>query len=108
MRRRISEIAYGLGDWKTTKDAATHVIAANPNAPKDLVRRGRSNEKLGLIEEAIKDYEAAADLGDAWAQGQFATFLMRGQFVPKDWPRARRLLQSAAAKGDATAKTNLD
>lgn len=106
--RRISEIAYGLGDWKTTKEAASHVIAANPNAPLNLARRGWSNEKLGLIDEAIKDYETAADLGDAWAQGQFGTFLMRGQFVPKDWPRARRLLQSAAAKGDATAKTNLD
>jgi len=104
----ITRTAYDIEDWKTVKEAATHSVQSKPGVGTVLQRRGWAHEKMGEMGPAIKDYEAAAELGESWAQNRLGYYLMLGQHMPQDIPRARRLLESAVAKGNATAKTHLE
>jgi len=106
--RRIVSAAYTLEDWKTVKEAATQQLVLEPGAGTTLQRRGWAHEKLGEYKDAVKDYEAAAELGEPWAQHRFGHLLMVGQGVPQDLPRARKLLEAAAAKGNANARGSLE
>lgn len=104
----ILRTAYDIEDWKTVKEAATHSLQGKPGVARVLQHRGWAHEKMGEMGSAIKDYEAAAELGEDWAQGRLGYYLMLGQHMPQDIPRARRMLESAAAKGNITAKNHLE
>jgi len=104
----ILDAAYTLEDWKTVKEAATQHLYLAPTQGTTMQRRGWAHEKLGEHKEATRDYEAAAELGEPWAQHRFGHMLMTGGGVPQDLPRARKLLESSAAKGNANARGSLE
>ncbi len=103
----ISRLATDIEDWATVQETANRAIAVS-NSPTAIQRRGWASEKLGQMPDAIKDYQAAADLGEPWSQARLGYFYMLGQHVPKDVLKARALLESAIAKGNAHARQSLD
>jgi tetratricopeptide (TPR) repeat protein len=104
----IVKAAYVLEDWQTVKEAEDQVLALHPASAKDLQSRGWAFEKLGKMEDAMKDYSAAADRGEGWSQNKLGYLYMTGTVVPKDLRRAKALLEPAAAKGVASAPANLE
>ncbi len=105
---RIVSLSWGKRDWKSVKDSATQVINEDSKHTQALKARSWANETLGLMAEAVNDYQILADQGEATALSKLGYFYLIGKGVPKDYPRARLLLTSAAAKGDIGAQTNLD
>jgi hypothetical protein len=104
----IARNAFDIEDWKSVKDTASRAIQRNSSATGSLYRRGYANEKMGLMTDAIADYQRAADLGEATSQGRLGYFYMLGQNVPKDLQRAKSLLEASASKGNAHAKQSLE
>lgn len=104
----VARAAYEIEDWKSLKEATTQVISGYPKHLGSFQKRAWANEKLGLMSEAVNDYQVAADLGDAWAINKLGYLYMIGNGVAKDLQRAKLLLTSAVAKGNANAQANLD
>jgi hypothetical protein len=104
----IAKNAFELEDWKSVKETASRAIQRNSSATGSLYRRGYANEKMGLMADALADYQRAADLGEATSQGRLGYFYMLGQNVPKDLQRAKSLLEASASKGNAHAKQSLE
>jgi tetratricopeptide (TPR) repeat protein len=104
----MEQAAYSIEDWKTVVEANTQLIAQGSRLGSALQRRGWAHENLGDMQNAIQDYAAAADTGETWAQAKLGYLLMVGTQVPKDLPRARKLFEAAAAKGNASARSNLE
>jgi tetratricopeptide (TPR) repeat protein len=105
---RASHAAYDLEDWDASLEVLDELLRLSPDRGTAWERRGWAKEKLGRTGEAIRDYEKAAAMGEAWSQAKFGSLLMTGAGVPKDLDRARQLLEAAAAKGDSTARHHLD
>lgn len=105
---QMSSAAYELEDWPLVIETVTAYMALKPDERKALTRRGWAREKSGRLPEAIPDYERASALGDAWAQNKLGRLLMDGKSMEKNIPKARRLLEAAAAQGNRNAQANLD
>ncbi|HZU38527.1 MAG TPA: serine/threonine-protein kinase, partial [Gemmataceae bacterium] len=90
----LGRTAYQQGHYP---DAVTHlsrVIEANPRLARPLFLRGRAYQKMGLLDEAIRDYEAANELApdgrvDA-ALGYCFTVLKRYRQAPAHYQAAIR------------------
>jgi len=105
---RIIDAANVLEDWQTAREAADRHLAVRPADGLVLQQRGWAFEKTGDLAAAARDYEAAARLGQPWAQQRFGFFLMTGKGLPQDRERARMVLEAAAANGNAAARAHLD
>jgi TPR repeat protein len=57
--------------------------------------------------KAIKDYQVAADLGNAYAQNRVGWWHLTGKGVAKDLNRASQWFKLAAAQGNDNAIANL-
>lgn len=105
---QATTMAYDVEDWNTVAALVTEYMASFPSDPKHLQRRGWAHEKMGRLPEAISDYKAAAGAGEAWAQNKLGHMYMMGNGVERDLAKARQLLQSSAAQGNAQARTYLE
>jgi TPR repeat protein len=105
---KASSMAYTLEDWLAVRELMDRYLALRTGAALGWERRGWAEEKLGKMPDAISDYEKAAELGEAWSQNKLGYMLMTGQHMQRNLPRARQLLESAAAKGNTNARANLE
>jgi tetratricopeptide (TPR) repeat protein len=92
-----------LKKWDEAVAAATRLLQRHPHDSHALANRGLSYVHLKKFDDGVKDYEAAADLGNVWAQKELARLHWQGRFVVKDRPLALRLLRKAAESGDPEA-----
>lgn len=100
--------AKNNNDWDAVIDVATQIEKANFATRFIYTQRGFALEKRNKTELAIKDYEQASKLGDAWSTGMLGYLYMVGKGVPKDILKARALLTTAVVQGDESAKRQLD
>lgn len=106
--RNAMRVTYDIEDWSGLVTAANRMLELHPTDSGSLQRRGWAYEKMDRMKDAIKDYEAAAALGGAWAQNKLGWMLWQGKGIARDLPRAKRLLEQAAEQGDKNARTNLN
>jgi hypothetical protein len=106
--RGIADAAFVLQDWEVRKTASTKVIFYYPNSGIDIFNRGWAHEQLGQFQQAIKDYEAAAERGNDWAQNNLGWMLFEGKHANQDLQRAKLLFAASAAQGNSKAKWNLE
>lgn len=106
--RKIADAAFVLRDWENRKHASTQVIAYYPTSAADIFNRGWAQEQLGQLEEAIKDYETASQLGNDWAQNNLGWILLEGKHRRQDLNRAKKLFSASAAQGNSKAISNLE
>jgi len=104
---QMSRAANDLEDWPVVVEVMTSYLTLKSDESRPYTRRGWALEKQGKLPEATADYQKAADLGDAWAQNKLGYMYAKGQGVTKDIPRARQLLQAAAAQGNTNAQAHL-
>ena len=84
------------------------LIAAHPDYRYGYRNRGYLYETHSKNEElAFKDYLAAAEHGDDWAQANVGWWYMAGRYVAKDFDQAERYLKLAAAQNNPNAIANL-
>ncbi|MEX1166954.1 MAG: DUF4034 domain-containing protein [Hydrogenophaga sp.] len=100
--------AVKLSDWDAVIDEVSRSEAAGHLFAKGASRRGNAHEKKGDMTRAVKDYEQAMALGDAWATGKLGYLHLVGNGVPKDLVKARALLVTAVSQGNTSAQRNLD
>lgn len=100
--------AKSSNDWDAVIAVSTEIEKANFATRFVYTQRGIAFEKNNKLESAIKDYEQASKLGDAWSTGMLGYLYMIGKGVPKDILKARALLTTAASQGDESAKKQLD
>lgn len=105
---KISDIAYSVKDWGAVIEAVTNYMSIRPLEARAFSRRGWAKENINRMHEALLDYEKAASLGDDWAQYKMGYLLLSGKYVEKDVVKGIRLMEAAAAKGNATAETYLN
>lgn len=78
----------------------TQYLARNPESTDALGQRGYVYLALGRASDAVRDYERAADLGDAYSQYTLGTMYLIGEFgLPRDGNKAFDWLHRAAAQG---------
>jgi TPR repeat protein len=106
--RGIADAAFVLQDWEVRKTASTKVIFYYPSSGIDVFNRGWAHEQLGQFQQAIKDYEAASELGNDWAQNNLGWILFEGKHAEQDLQRAKLLFSASAAQGNSKAKRNLE
>lgn len=104
----IAAATYDLENWPVVKEASNQTLRITPRDDSVIARRGWADEQMGNMESALKDYALASQLGNPWAQNRLGYFLLIGQHVPKDIVRAKKLFQESAAKGNPTARANLE
>jgi tetratricopeptide (TPR) repeat protein len=93
-----------LKKWDEVIEAANRLLQSHPADGHALANRGLSLVHLERFEDGVRDYQAAADLGNVWAQKELARLHWQGRFVPKNRPLALRLLRKAAEGGDPEAQ----
>jgi tetratricopeptide (TPR) repeat protein len=106
--RGIADAAFVLQDWEARKTASTKVISYYPKSGVDIFNRGWAHEQLGQFQQAILDYEVAAELGNDWAQNNLGWILFEGKHTSQDLQRAKLLFSASAMQGNAKAKFNLE
>eukprot|EP00984_Skeletonema_dohrnii_P027445 scaffold16982_cov91-Skeletonema_dohrnii-CCMP3373.AAC.5 len=86
---------------------------------KNIMKRVKANDPVAMVQMSLRRYEAgdyddafryvnkAAELGDAGAHFQVATFYHDGECVEKDGKKELYHLEQAAIGGDVTARYNL-
>jgi Sel1 repeat len=97
-----------LQDWEQLKIAASRFLVIAPQDSETLVRRAWANEKLSRFEEMERDYLAASNLGNSYAQNRIGYFYMVGHPIKRDLVKARGYLEMAAKNGNPNAGANLD
>lgn len=100
--------AISLAEWDAVIEEVTRSEKAGHVWAKGVGRRGFAYEKSGDMARAVRDYELAVALGDAWATGKLGYLYMVGKNVPKDLRKARALLTTAVSQGNASAQRNLE
>jgi TPR repeat protein len=89
-------------------DIYSQVLAQAGGEARALDQRGwlYDTEKKD-VDRAMKDYLAAAELGDSWALDRVGRCYLAGRGVTKDLRLAKLYLSLAAAKGNEAAKEQL-
>jgi len=86
----------------------TELVNAHPQYQRGYTGRGYLYEKeFKNDEKAFKDYLAAAELGNSWAQNRVGWWYMTGKYVAQDYAKARDYLNRAASQNNKTAIANL-
>jgi TPR repeat protein len=104
--------AYAMSDQKQYADAVkayTMMLQENPSDPDTLSKRAYAYSQLENP-QAIADYTAAANLGNAYSQNALGKYSMNGVpgIVPVDREAAINWFRKAAAQGDAEGIKNLN
>jgi TPR repeat protein len=106
---RAAKIARDAGQYERAVALYGETLAAAPGNAIALDNRGFVREtKLADFAGALKDYVAAADGGDGWAQNRVGWWYMTGTGGTKDFDAAERYLTKAAAQGQKSAAKNLE
>lgn len=90
--------------WSATIAATSQLLERQPQDSHALASRGLAYVFLNEFDRGVSDYEAAAALGNVWAQKELARLHWQGRLVEKDRQRALRLLRRAAEDGDHEAQ----
>ena len=86
----------------------TDLIKEHPQYEYGFTQRGLLSENhFKNYESAFKDYLAAANLGNGWAQNRVGWYYMTGTCVITDLIKAKYYLDLAAKQGNNSAKANL-
>ncbi|MBI3384481.1 MAG: DUF4034 domain-containing protein [Aquabacterium sp.] len=84
------------------------LVKAHPQYPFGYNKRGGMYEsQFKNDEKAFKDYMAAAELGNSFAQNRVGWWYMTGKHVAKDYERAELFFRRAADQRNETAIANL-
>ncbi len=105
--RATIRLAYDLEDWIDVRDTASKLLVVLPGNAQVHSQRGWAHEKLTNYAEMERDYLRASELGLAYAQNRIGYFYMTGQYVNKDFVKARKYLQMAVNTGNSHAVENL-
>lgn len=100
--------AYLLKHWDTIIRVVDHAEQTGPVTGTVYRRRAQAHEGKQDLSLAIADLQRAASMGDGWSAGQLGHMHARGEHLPKDWTKARRLLTEASAQGLAFARRELE
>jgi tetratricopeptide (TPR) repeat protein len=104
--------AYAMADQKHYADAVevySMMLAQKPSDAQTLGLRAYAYSQL-QNPEAIADFTAAANLGDAYSQNQLGRYSLEGVpgIVPQDRELAIRWFRKAASQGDPQGIKNLN
>lgn len=92
---------------QTAIDIYTRIIDAYPDEADAYYSRGSAHHALKAYEPALKDFIAAARLGNKYAQNDAGYYYMIGRGGVKDLKLAEIYLSQAAAQGNERAMVNL-
>ncbi|GGP27145.1 SEL1-like repeat protein [Silvimonas amylolytica] len=68
--------------------------------------RGLAQERLGHVDDAMRDYITGADKGNDWAQSLLGVYYWKGTHVPVDKKKAAHYMKMAVDQGEEAAIKN--
>jgi tetratricopeptide (TPR) repeat protein len=104
----LATLYNDTGQWKKALDALDKYLALKPDQPWAIRRLAFAHERLAEWPVALELYKKAAEQGDAYAQNAYGWQLFTGDHTTRNLEEAIRWFRSAADKGDANAKVNLE